>query len=227
MFNFTKIAAIAAIAMAAGSVSAQSVTFGQFSAVGKGRNVQVVSNKNSLTFKNVGGAMGVKVTFDDFTMSYNATLVLNAMATGPALVTGPNSAGQTTFSESLDGSFSFTEVGTGVNLLSATFTNAQLTGVKGSNSLTFNGNASSGGTVSYSSDLPFTFGDPNDFSWGITGTSKRIALNSAGYIAPLQGLTNGNFSTSPVPEAATWGMLIVGFGLVGVSARRRVTAVAA
>jgi hypothetical protein len=34
-------------------------------------------------------------------------------------------------------------------------------------------------------------------------------------------------SVTGVPETATWAMLIIGFGLIGVSARRRKAAVAA
>ncbi|MBC7522408.1 MAG: PEPxxWA-CTERM sorting domain-containing protein, partial [Sandarakinorhabdus sp.] len=41
------------------------------------------------------------------------------------------------------------------------------------------------------------------------------------------GLSNISFEGARVPEPATWGLLIVGFGMVGVAARRRKAAVAA
>ena len=44
--------------------------------------------------------------------------------------------------------------------------------------------------------------------------------------APGQGFSLSNL-TATVPEPATWGMMLVGFGFVGVAARRRNNAVAA
>ena len=58
-------------------------------------------------------------------------------------------------------------------------------------------------------------------------------FNTLGTFGLIDGSTLSGLTFQPaigsVPEPATWGMLLVGFGLVGAAARRsrRVTAVAA
>jgi hypothetical protein len=43
----------------------------------------------------------------------------------------------------------------------------------------------------------------------------------AGPSASFAGTINFNTATAPVPEAATWGMMILGFGAMGFAIRRR------
>lgn len=65
---------------------------------------------------------------------------------------------------------------------------------------------------------------------GITGTVESVNnyykepqySRSTGYVTHLSV-----FTLSPVPEPSTWGMLIVGFGAIGMRCRRRRVAVAA
>ena len=56
-----------------------------------------------------------------------------------------------------------------------------------------------------------------------TGEATSLGVVGAG---PLRGLTARGFM-APVPEPASWAMMIAGFGLVGTIARRRRVAVAA
>ena len=51
-----------------------------------------------------------------------------------------------------------------------------------------------------------------------------VGINQGGYDV---GIDKIDLTTGTVPEPATWSMLITGFGLVGLAARRRKTAVAA
>lgn len=60
-----------------------------------------------------------------------------------------------------------------------------------------------------------------------TLTSIRFSLDSAAF-APNDFAINAlQLNTSAVPEPATWAMLVTGFGMVGVSVRRRKPALAA
>lgn len=88
---------------------------------------------------------------------------------------------------------------------------------------------------------------PSAFSYALTGANSRsnmlwsgrtltfTAVNAATVLSFTSLQANGccfgpaldNVSVSAVPEPATWSMLIIGFGLVGVGARRRNRAVAA
>jgi hypothetical protein len=74
-----------------------------------------------------------------------------------------------------------------------------------------------------------TSGLPNGGSNGGTVTFSVLAGQSYGFYvnATDSQLGRGNISVSAVPEAATWMLMISGFGMVGVAARRRTNAVAA
>jgi len=93
--------------------------------------------------------------------------------------------------------------------------------------------------VSFGGDTAFTgvVANPSEgftgwfgetFSFKATGTSQLLSFLSVGTpnglppVALLDGV-----SLSAVPEASTWAMLVAGFGLVGVAARRRNRAVVA
>lgn len=54
-----------------------------------------------------------------------------------------------------------------------------------------------------------------------------ILTTAGGETGDNAGLSNISFEGARVPEPATWGLLIVGFGMIGVAARRRKAAVAA
>lgn len=85
---------------------------------------------------------------------------------------------------------------------------------------------------------PVVNGGPNpntgtaSFGTGIVQRFQRYLITTrvggdVNYLgAPGQGFSLSNL-TATVPEPATWGMMIVGFGFVGVAARRRSNAVAA
>jgi hypothetical protein len=64
----------------------------------------------------------------------------------------------------------------------------------------------------------------------VTAASARYTVNAAG-ASNNPGLSEISFDgtavTPGVPDASTWVLMIAGFSMVGVAARRRKTAVAA
>lgn len=115
----------------------------------------------------------------------------------------------------------------GANLLSGAFTGATIFGsVAGtSGSVT---DSTPDGTIVYSSDfLTFNASD-RDLSLAMTSISpalRRVDVNAS--IGTFRANVAGSFSTdvpptlAVVPEPQIWGILVLGFGIVGVTLRRR------
>lgn len=113
---------------------------------------------------------------------------------------------------------------TRTNLLTVTFTNAELDASQNSGSFTFKSNNDS--VISYTSDfLDFSDIVSKDFSFSFSGASPKFsaALGSSGVNTRFSG--SGTFASDPapltigVPEASTWAMLFLGFGAVGAIMR--------
>jgi choice-of-anchor C domain-containing protein len=64
-------------------------------------------------------------------------------------------------------------------------------------------------------------------TYRFTATSTSSVLAFTSQINTPSGPALDNVSISAIPEAATWAMLIAGFGMVGVASRRRRSVVAA
>jgi hypothetical protein len=125
----------------------------------------------------------------------------------------------------------------GSNLLSGTFTNATLFG-QGSSAGTSSSTAG-GSVVTFTSDfLNFTPTVERDRGLTLTAINPSLSahtgLNKA--LNSFRATAGGQFSSDPaplinglaiVPEPGVWMLMVAGFGLVGVSARRRGRAVAA
>ena len=110
-------------------------------------------------------------------------------------------------------------VGGLTNLLSVTFTNAELDADQNSGSFTFKSNSDSG--ITYTSDF-LDFGNISsaNFSFSFSGASPRFsaALGSSSVNTRFSG--TGTFAYTPqVPEVSTWAMLFFGFGAVGALMR--------
>ncbi|KAB7648920.1 PEPxxWA-CTERM sorting domain-containing protein [Polymorphobacter fuscus] len=133
------------------------------------------------------------------------------------------------------GSFSFTSrqavtVGNvtyaaGSNLLTGTFSAGSIFGASTSGS--FSGNSDTG-VLTYTSDfLDFDATAARDFSMSMTSITPSIFRTTGRALRTFTGVAGGSFSSDPapivnaVPEPQVWGMLVVGFGLVGVQVRRR------
>ena len=82
-----------------------------------------------------------------------------------------------------------------------------------------------GSPLSFPKTAPTNPTSPGDFAFtanlgGITGRYFLYSVTSTnGFVNP--GLSDLSFQGSAVPEASTWAMLMVGFGLLGGALRRR------
>jgi hypothetical protein len=115
------------------------------------------------------------------------------------------------------------------NLLTVTFKNAELIGTASGTTISLGG-SSILNPVSFTSDFR-TFDLPNsEYDFSITGVAASNALSVAAIDPSLTNVTGGHtfnsfrvatvglFSAS-VPEPASWGMMVLGFGLMGAGLR--------
>ncbi len=120
---------------------------------------------------------------------------------------------------------------TGANLLTATFfSGGAIFGRNASTSGNVGGSTQAGNTVVYTSDfLNFTPTVDKDFSLALSSITPGLGRGGVGQaLSTFFATSTGSFSADPaplptaiIPEPATWGLLVVGFGLVGLQGRRR------
>lgn len=222
MFNF-KIMAVAGVAML--TVAAPGLA-------------QVVNN---VTFANFGQTTGVPLFNYGLdtnagvnTISLDGPIRFNVLDRGPissTVLTGSLFAqsgnafslnGLQFEQTGFNGNVSFTAAG-GINYLTAAFSDA---------TFSFDGDGSAGSLIStdpssfisYTSDvLNVSSFSSRDFAFNITGAFPGFAVSEGGLGEPFAANLSGAFAGSggAVPEPASWAMLIMGFGLTGVMARRR------
>jgi len=105
------------------------------------------------------------------------------------------------------------------NLLTVSFTNAELDASQNSGSFTFQSNA--GSAITYTSDfIDFSHTVSRDFSLSFSGASPTFnsVLGSSGRTTRFSG--SGTFAAeAPVPEVSTWAMMVVGFAAAGAAMR--------
>ena len=175
-----------------------------------------------------------------FVTNASALFMLNAtVAATPAQLLGgfliqPGIAGTFSFTSTSAITVNNTNYAAGSNLLSATFSQAAVFGQRAGTSGSFTATSTDpAGTIVYTSDF-LTF-DPSsslDFSLSLSSiTSVLQAIPTVGTpnraLRNFRALSTGSFSADPaplvtaVPEPASWLLMIAGFGMVGVSARRR------
>lgn len=178
-----------------------------------------------------------------------STLLLTATETG----TPVSIAGTQLTQNNITGTFAFLYTGptfttannvlvaTGANLLSGSFTNAYFTGVQGSNAATF-GAAQPTQTITFNSsflNLSNSYGRTVAMQFANLLGSAAAPGNFGGpanpnfnkrAVADFRALGSGVFAAGAIPEPATWGLMILGFGGAGVmlrtNRRRMVAAVA-
>ncbi len=126
----------------------------------------------------------------------------------------------------------------GSNLLSGTFTNGVISGSTSSGSAS-DSNVTTGSTVTFTSDfLNFTPTIERDLSISLSAILPNLAAGTGANKAlkSFRAVAGGQFSSDPaplinglaiVPEPGVWVLMVAGFGLVGVSTRRRARVVAA
>ncbi len=235
MFKSLAVASLVAAGFAAPASAV--VTFASFSSTTQTRNVRFISASGTSRFittlaNNGTSATGVPVVFS----IAGAPLVLQGVQSLLTIDTTIPSAsgGSGAFSlANLTGSFSIIANSTvtlgsfsGTNLLSGTFGGANLNGEIGGGTGGVTASTVGGSTITFTSDfLDFSNIVASDLSWALSAVNNVFG-NSAGRLRGFRATLGGQFSSDPaprllVPEPATWAMLVLGFGLVGVSVRRR------
>ncbi len=172
-----------------------------------------------------------------------ATFQLSATTTGPdAFVNSAGIWNQT----GLDGNFSFTYwdstkafgstqtiggfslVNGETNLLSGTFTGAWIQGSGGSGAT--NLTVANGGAATFTSAiLPHFAPGASEFALNLLSVSPQFHAGAGQSLASFDANGGGNFSaiTGSIPEPTVWGLMIVGFGGMGLMLRHRRRAMAA
>jgi PEP-CTERM motif len=231
-------ALLTGVAMAAtAAVSAHAVTFAGFVQDGNAANLSWT--ETGTTGGTLSASAPVYFTFDVTglpTTPMLATLTLTGTSTDAGAVSGGD-----VIQGGIGGTFSITSAvpvdGT-TNLLSGTFSGAQISGPNNGTTASVQDNFATG-SVTYATGLAakdLTFGaDTSGNGFSFSGTSLTVLALKGNSPASFNGVFAGNFeatSAGPggsggVPEPATWAMMLVGAGAVGgVLRRSRRTAMA-
>lgn len=149
---------------------------------------------------------------------------------GPVFLVQPGLTGSFSFLSTAPITIGSTTYAAGANLLSGVFNQGVIFGQRLGTSGSFSAASSSGATITYTSDF-LTFGATvaRDFSISLTSINAALQALPAGStptraLRTFKAVAGGTFSTDPapgVPEPQVWGLMIVGFGLVGLQVRRR------
>jgi PEP-CTERM motif len=242
--------ALAASFVVATPASAVITTFANFSADTNGANVyflNAASNSDAAFFTTATSssttASARQVSFNFLPSEFNAIGPVNALWSLNGIVTNTVATigGANIFQRNIAGSFSFintsaiafgnTAYAAGSNLLSGTFTNSTIVGLRNGTSAGFSGSPPVS-SISYTSDF-LTFAPGSDYDLSISLIQIFPALNAlptngtpTSALRTFRAVASGQFSSDPgpltaVPEPETWAMMIVGFGLIGGALRRR------
>lgn len=180
--------------------------------------ITTAGSSNSVLVSNLGSLISPSI----------ALVNLNATASALPFMSGGN------IEQLFSGSITFTLLapqigmsGPSVNALTVNFTDAMFETPPGSSAPTLQADSSLGAVITYASDfLDLSGSTDQNFALSFSGASSPLNL------APLR-LPNFTFSGSgtfaaavPVPEPASWSMMLAGFGLLGgaLRARRRTVA---
>ncbi|WP_310473677.1 PEPxxWA-CTERM sorting domain-containing protein [Sandarakinorhabdus sp.] len=213
--------AAALLAAPALAVDTSSVTFAQFTQQTSSKIAQYgsIAGGNSLTIAQspvffVISAFG-PLGFYPTTMTMAATSMAAVTSLGPQF----QQLGWTGNIRFGDATSAFLDV----NFANATFS---FDGTGGSASLI---STDPGNPISYTSNvLNLPAFDFKDFSLAFTALTPAFTVAANGFGTPFDANIAGSFAgsddqggTGGVPEPSAWAMLLAGFGLVGITARRR------
>lgn len=221
--------AAAAAALVTVASAASAVTIVQYRQLGGDPSIQLINNGSNSTLSSIG-SQAVRITLfdpEDASSEFvtDGTLTFSATGNDGASVFGDNVLAEFDsgfFSLTANSSFSFLG-GTGTNVLSGSFTNGVLSGTLGGLSPTFSVSIPTSAITGVTSSF---FNDPTqrvtNFSIGMSDAEPTLSVDGG----QLQGFTAssvGTFGAGPsaVPEPGTWALMILGFGLVGATMRRR------
>lgn len=240
-YPFTYLASAGLLAGLAIPAHAATQTFGQFiqkspaprlfnyTNLDSGANKKARITGNSVPVYFLLAADGLAPDLDGLQNAHLTVDFLSNLGT-----TGSASSRVQLFDTASAGSINFTRDtaadegnGTRTNLLTVSFTNAELDASQNGGSFTFKSNANS--VITFSSDfLDFTNVVNKDFSFSFSGASPTFNAPIGSSSRSMAFSGSGTFASDPaplvvglVPEPASWGMMLVGFGAIGGIARRR------
>ncbi len=234
MRPFALTAALAAASLAASAASA--VTIVQYDQTNGGPTIQLVNSAGgAFTLSTIGGAAPVMITLFD---PANAANTLDVMGEFRFTATGSEAAvvaGNVAFQDFGGGQFSLTALSSvnflgqsGTNILSGTFTGGTLSGQLSGLSPTFQVTIPTSELESTSDFFPPERFFLSNFSLGMSDASRGLRIGADGRVAGFNAASVGTFGAldtsgnpSAIPEPGTWAMMILGFGLVGATMRRR------
>lgn len=209
---------------------------------GTGGSIYTIATASS----NTPGAVNVKFSFLQAAIAPFVTDVAAKFTLNASVINSPAQLLSGFYIEpGISGSFSFistsaitvgaTTYAAGSNLLSAMFDQGTIFGKAAGTSGSFSSATSSGATITYTSDfLNFSSTVDRDFSLNLTSITSPLArASSTKALRTFKASAGGSFSSDPaplinaVPEPQVWGMMIIGFGLIGITSRRRNSVAAA
>lgn len=205
------------------------------------RPAQAVPGAAPVTFSFLNNSLSPFVTNLPAAFTLSATVANSPIVTFSGFKVMENFSGNFSFLTTSAMTIGSVTYAAGSNLLSGTFSTATIFGPTGGTSGSFSSSTISS-SISYTSDfLSFTNTTDRDLALTLTGiTSLATGVNrglnnvNGNAFRSFRGTATGSFSSDPaplvlntVPEPQTWGLMILGFGMVGVASRRRKSVVAA
>jgi hypothetical protein len=177
----------------------------------------------------------------------NATAIYTWSAATPAVelaIRTGSEPGSTLTQGGISGTFSFlstsvitvgdTVYASGSNLLSGTFTNSVITGQQFGSTASYDADSSvMGQSLTFSSDfIDFSGVSTSVFALDLenlrsvlsalpTNLAPTTALRTFRASASGEFGVDGDLVVNGIPEPQTWGLMVVGFGMVGLQVRRR------
>lgn len=212
--------------MAAASPAQATDTFAQFA--------QLLPNARIFTYTNAssGGIVANLGTIG----STNTVLISDLGSLASPSIAKVNLVGSATvlpaiaanITQLFSGSLTFTLLvpqlgmsGPSTNALTVTFTNALLVAAPGGASPTLQADVASGSVITYWSDFAdLSDTDSENFSLSFSGSSTPLTL-ALGRLPNFRVSGSGTFAAALVPEPASWGLMLVGFGAIGGALRSR------
>jgi hypothetical protein len=240
----TAIAAAALAMMPMAAQAAPTVSIVSFTANQAGPNLTYADNGAAGWTLSTGTPKNVLVTLEDFNGGFVSGVASTMTFSGTGTSFAVNNSGNIWSQAFTGGTVSFTNTAgfmlgatfyaPGSNILSLSFTGGDMTatvpGTAGNALVSIPGDGFSNVTSDFLSFPPTQL---TDFSISLANVIPGFCIGSCGIggqaAVRFQNFTargSGDF-TATIPEPGTWLMLLVGFGMVGFTARRRQVAAAA